>query len=116
MIDTDILFRMLADETRLRVLMLLAAEGELCVCELTHALGVSQPKISRHLAHLRESGLLLTRRAGVWMYYHIDPDLPDWAHAVLHHTLHGNREVQPFLNDHHRLKGMPNRPAAACCA
>ena len=49
--ETDSFFRMLANSTRLRCLMLMQAEGELCVCELTHALNLSQPKISRHLAH-----------------------------------------------------------------
>ena len=78
-IDAETMFRMLADSTRLRLLMLLASEGELCVCELTHALELSQPKISRHLAQLRESGLLQTRREGQWMYYRIAPALPDWA-------------------------------------
>jgi ArsR family transcriptional regulator len=77
-LDADTLFRLLADTTRLRVVMLLQA-GELCICELTHALDLSQPKISRHLAHLREGGLLLTRRDGLWMYYRINPDRPGAA-------------------------------------
>jgi len=116
MIETDDLFRMLADETRLRVLMLLTAEGELCVCELTHALGLSQPKISRHLARLRDSGLLLTRREGKWMHYRIDPDLPDWAQAILQNTLDGNGRAKPYAGDRRTLIKMPNRPGAACCA
>ena len=115
-LDTDTLFRMLADETRRRVLLLLAAEGELCVCELTHALGLSQPKISRHLAHLREAELLLTRRVGQWMYYRIDPRQPDWAQAILLQMLDGNRHAAPYAADHARMKDMPNRPGASCCA
>ena len=62
--ETDTFFKMLADSTRLRCLLLMQAEGELCVCELTHALNLSQPKISRHLAHLREAGVLVARRNG----------------------------------------------------
>jgi ArsR family transcriptional regulator len=112
----DTLFQMLSDATRLRVLMLLAAEAELCVCELTHALGLSQPKISRHLAHLRENGLLTARREGQWMYYRITPELPDWARSVLHHTRLGNADRAPFRDDRASLKEMPNRPGAACCA
>ena len=115
-INPDTLFRMLADPTRLRVLLLLTAEDELCVCELTHALSLSQPKISRHLAHLRESGLLESRRAGLWMYYRLTPALPEWALAILQQTQSGNREVAPFSTDHHTLGDMPNRPGAACCA
>ncbi len=52
------LFKNLADETRLGIVLLLKARGELCVCDLCTALAQSQPKISRHLAMLRESGLL----------------------------------------------------------
>ena len=115
-LNTDTLFRMLADPTRLRILMLLQREGELCVCELTHALDLSQPKISRHLAHLRESGLLLAERHGQWMYYRTDPSLPEWAGDVLQQTLNGNANSEPFCNDHLILQNMSNRPGVNCCA
>ena len=58
------LFKILADETRLGIVLLLSELGELCVCDLCTALDQSQPKISRHLALLRESGLLLDRKQG----------------------------------------------------
>ena len=115
-LDADTLFRALAEPTRLRSVLLLAAEGELCVCELTHALDLSQPKISRHLAALRECGLLQARREGQWMYYRITPGLPDWVQNLLHHTLLGNSAAAPFRHDRQTLKTMPNRPGAACCA
>ena len=115
-LKAETLFQLLSDGTRLRTLMLLAAEGELCVCEFTHALGLSQPKISRHLAQLREGGLLQARRSGQWMYYRIDPGLPDWARNILHDTLLGNAAAEPFCSDRAVLKDMPNRPEAACCA
>ena len=54
----EILLKSLSDQTRLRSLMLLMQEGELCVCELTYALNLIQPKISRHLASLRDIQLL----------------------------------------------------------
>ena len=115
-ITIDTLFRMLADSTRLRTLMLLQEHGELCVCELTHALDLSQPKISRHLAHLRESALLLAQRNGQWMYYRINPELPDWAEAILQQALVGSRDIHPYQGDQQALTAMPNRPDAACCA
>ena len=115
-LDAESLFRMLADPTRLRITLLLTAEGELCVCELTRALGLSQPKISRHLAHLRESSLVQSHRAGQWMYYRINPELPDWALTILQHTLAGNRHTQPFAEDHCVLTDMANRPDASRCA
>lgn len=61
------LFKTLSDETRLGIVLLLREMGELCVCDLCTALEQSQPKISRHLAMLRESSLLLDRGSeGQW--------------------------------------------------
>ena len=114
--DTDTLFKMLADSTRLRCLMLMQAEGELCVCELTHALNLSQPKISRHLAHLREAGVLIARRNGTWMNYRINPELQNWTLQILQTTLEGVRNAEPFVSDRKMLESMANRPEIACSA
>lgn len=109
------LFRALADETRLQCLLLLADQGELCVCELTHALGVAQPKISRHLASLREAGVVDDRRAGQWIHYRLHPNLPEWARAVLREA-HGKvRRSTAFLSQCRAIKATPNRPATRCC-
>ena len=59
-------FQLLFDDTRLRSLISMQQEGELCVCELVHALGEIQPKISRHLAALRDHGVVTDRRSG-WL-------------------------------------------------
>lgn len=61
-------FRALSEETRLRIMMLLA-HGELCVCDLMAVLEEPQSKVSRHLAYLKHSGLTNSRRVGVWMHY-----------------------------------------------
>jgi ArsR family transcriptional regulator len=66
------LLRALADRTRLR-LMNLIRDQELCVCYLVEVLGISQPKISRHLAYLRRAGLVAARRSGYWIHYRIVP-------------------------------------------
>ncbi|ABC27415.1 predicted transcriptional regulator [Hahella chejuensis KCTC 2396] len=73
------LFKCLSDETRLRSLLLIQQEGELCVCELTAALDEIQPKISRHLAQLRKCGLLLDSRQGQWVFYRVNPALLAWV-------------------------------------
>ncbi len=109
-------FKCLSDETRLRCMMLVHNQGELCVCELTHALGLSQPKISRHLAQLRQSGLLLDTRRGQWVYYRINPDLPKWALDVLALSAEALRDHELYQTDIHRLHTMLDRPAeSACC-
>ncbi|NIA02739.1 MAG: metalloregulator ArsR/SmtB family transcription factor [Planctomycetia bacterium] len=108
--------KQLSDQTRLRSLMLLHKESELCVCELTHALGLSQPKISRHLATLRDAGIVQGRREGTWIYYSLHSDLPDWALSILGSSSQGTEGIEPFVSDQASLCNMPNRPGAACCA
>ena len=66
------LFKAHADDTRLRIVALLA-HGELCVCHLQDALELPQPTVSRQLALLRAAGLVEDRRAGTWVYYRLIP-------------------------------------------
>ncbi|CNK71639.1 transcriptional regulator [Yersinia proxima] len=77
------LFKNLSDETRLGIVLLLKELGELCVCDLCTALNEPQPKISRHLAMLRDSGLLLDRKQGKWVHYRLSPHIPSWAAQVI---------------------------------
>lgn len=115
MITPPEVFKSLADETRARAILLIASLGELCVCELMCAMDDNQPKISRHLAQLRSSGILLDRRQGQWVYYRINPELPGWVHEVLQTTLQANSQ---WLRENlSRLQNMDGRPvrAAACC-
>jgi ArsR family transcriptional regulator len=87
--DEQALFDALADPVRRRLLALLLEADERCVCELHGALNESQPKVSRHLAVLRDAGLVATRRQGVWMYYRLHPHLPAWAFRILWHMKEG---------------------------
>ncbi|GGK70937.1 metalloregulator ArsR/SmtB family transcription factor [Amphritea balenae] len=108
-------YKCFADDTRLKCLLLIQQEQELCVCELTTALDEIQPKISRHLALLRKSGLLVDRRQGQWIFYRINPELPTWCLQVISTTEAANNS---FLSDSvARLHAMGERPerAALCC-
>ncbi|WP_043310514.1 metalloregulator ArsR/SmtB family transcription factor [Pseudomonas sp. ML96] len=107
------LFKCLSDETRARATLLIAEHGELCVCELMCALDDSQPKISRHLALMRSSGLLLDRRQGQWVYYRLNPELPGWVTEILQITLHAN--VDWLADNTSRLCNMDGRPVRTCC-
>ena len=108
-------YKCLADDTRLRALMLIFLEQELCVCELVEALQESQPKISRHLAQLRQCGLLTDRRQGQWVYYRINESLPEWAELVLQISTVENPSYT--ADDRARLHSMGDRPARmqSCC-
>jgi ArsR family transcriptional regulator len=68
--DSTGLFAAFADETRLRLLSLLCVR-ELCVCDLCEVLGEIQPKVSRHLATLRDAGFVRVRRQGKWKFYRL---------------------------------------------
>ncbi|APG27202.1 hypothetical protein A7E78_04740 [Syntrophotalea acetylenivorans] len=81
------LFRALADETRLGILMLLYAEGELCVCDIIAALHLPQSKVSRHLAYLKKFAIVIDRREGLWNYYSIN------------RSNHLMQEIEPFLRN-----------------
>ena len=65
------IFRALADEARLRILNLLFASGELCVCDLESTLGFTQTKVSRHMGYLKRAGLVEDRKCGKWVMYAI---------------------------------------------
>jgi len=113
--DSTGLFAAFADETRLRLLSLLCVR-ELCVCDLCEVLDEIQPKISRHLAQLRESGMVLDRRQGQWIFYRLNPALPDWAREVLAATRKGLQAQAPFRGDLQALAKMRQRPEGVCCA
>lgn len=106
------LFRALSDELRLTTLLLIRREKELCVCELTEAFEASQPKVSRHLAILRDSGLVATERRGQWVYYSINPGLPIWVLRVLDETAAHNQTLifAPLA----KLRALAERPAPRC--
>ena len=89
--EMEMMFKALADATRLRILGLLLT-GEVCVCNIHESLKIPQPKASRHLAYLRRSGLVETRRDGLWIHYRLgklaDPVLAAIADAVRHALTH----------------------------
>jgi len=97
--DPEIVFQMLADTTRLRIVALLQGHGELCVCELTHTLSLSQPKISRHLAIMREANLLQDRKSGLWVYYRLNNNLPYWAYECLKTLRKASLDQSPYNDD-----------------
>lgn len=114
--DEISLFKALSDQTRLRCLALLTGHDELCVCELTHALTLPQPKVSHHLGTLRKAGLVNDRKEGLWIYYRINEALPKWAKEVIHAAVRGIQNEEPYASDRRALTEMPNRPGGICSA
>jgi ArsR family transcriptional regulator len=83
-------YKCLAEDTRLKSLLLIVLKGELCVCDLIAAFQLSQPKVSRHLAELRKCGIVVDERRGKWVYYKLNSALPTWALEVLENTAQNN--------------------------
>lgn len=106
------IFKALGDELRLAALLLIRDQDKLCVCELTEAFNVSQPKVSRHLAVLRDIGLVETERRGQWVYYYLNPRLPAWVLRVLDETAQNNGVLieAPLA----QLQAMVERPGELC--
>ena len=93
------LFAALADPTRLRLLNLMDGR-EVCVCYFVEILNLGQPKISRHLAYLRNAGVVTARRDGKWMHYSIERPGDVRACAILDATFtsfSANRQMQADL-------------------
>lgn len=106
--EIELLFRALADRTRLRLLSLMGND-ELCVCFFVEILRASQPKISRHLAYLRRAGVVAARREGKWMHYRVvDPPDPHAARIF--------QEVRASLREDASMQRDRERLVRVCCA
>lgn len=104
----ELLFKALADGTRLRLLNLIG-DDEVCVCFFVEVLNTNQPKISRHLAYLRKAGVVSARRDGKWIHYRI-VEPPD------EHAANIFREVRTSLKSDPAMQRDRARLAQICCA
>jgi ArsR family transcriptional regulator, arsenate/arsenite/antimonite-responsive transcriptional repressor / arsenate reductase (thioredoxin) len=111
-VDPISFYKCLSDDIRLKTLMLSHYLGELCVCELMLALDEpSQPKVSRNLAVLKKAHIISDRKHGQWVFYRINPQLPQWAKAVLAQTTEHN--IESIEQELKRLSQMTARPNKA---
>jgi ArsR family transcriptional regulator len=120
--ELENLFKALADKTRLRILALLG-NNEVCVCHIHDSLGLPQPTVSRHLAYLRKSGLVATRRDGVWMHYQmsrsLNPAMQDVIAAAvkaLHQSPATTQDRKQFERSFGQLYVLDSPAGGACCA
>lgn len=121
--ELERMFQALGDATRLRIVGLLLT-GEVCVCDIHETLKIPQPKASRHLAYLRRSGLVTTRREGLWVRYRL-AQVPDpILEAILGTVRHALTHVDVVKHDGERLQKrtgccLPTSddvPGLGCCA
>jgi ArsR family transcriptional regulator len=114
-------FKALSEETRLRIVKLLE-HGELCVCDIVAALDMIQPKVSFHLAALKEAGLIKDRKQGKWVHYKID-DSDIFRRFLLLSTLErisaetvseDIRRLKDFLKIKHQKANVVSLPNKRC--
>src|SRR6476620_11401876 len=110
----DRMFRAFSDRTRLRILHLLRANGELCVCDLQAVIGAPQPTISRHLSYLRKSRLVTARRDGLWQHYTLAPARNQFHARLLDCLTCCFRDVPELAKDAERLR-LKGRSSSSCC-
>lgn len=103
-----LLFKALADRTRLRLINLMG-DDEVCVCFFVEVLKINQPKISRHLAYLKRAGVVEARRDGKWIHYRIAEPPDEHAARIVH-------EVRIWLESDPAMQTDRARLAKICCA
>src|SRR3989304_2188320 len=97
------LFKSMSDETRLRILHLLTY-GELCVCDLIEVLCLPQSTISRHMAYLKNAGLVKDRRNKVWIHYSLSNPKNDMHNLQINFIKNKLKEYSEFKEDLNSLK------------
>lgn len=97
------MFRALGDETRLRIVALLV-HGDLCVCHLEKALGLSQPNASRQLGILKNAGVVDSRREGTWVYYGLNKRTHALVESQMRALARAFGAEDALKADHARLK------------
>jgi ArsR family transcriptional regulator len=110
--QVDLMFRAFCDRTRLRILSLLQ-DGEFCVGDIVAILGVPQPRVSRHLGHLRKAGLVVARKSGLWIHYSLAPATSTFHRKLLDCAVSCFQEVPQIRAD--VAKAARLRKSGGCC-
>ena len=111
--QVDFMFRAFCDRTRLRILSLLRG-GELCVGDIVDILQVPQPRVSRHLGHLRKAGLVTARKSGLWMHYSLAKPKSTFHRKLLECAVTCFQEVPEIKADNARAT--KTRKSGGCCS
>ena len=106
-------FHALSNDIRLRIVLLLASEPQLSVCQLVRILGLPQPKVSRHLAVLREAGVVAVDRKAQWICYRLGDTMQPWQREVVEATRESLKNDERYLADQHMLQEIRERARMA---
>lgn len=112
--DLVLLAKAFADPTRVRIVAALR-QGELCVCELSDALEITQSTLSMQLQMVRQAGLVSTRRNGKWIYYSIDPTQAKIVDALFAHHRDALKVDGRLKRDEERIQKRLKLREKGCC-
>ena len=110
--QVDLMFRAFCDRTRLRILSLLL-DGELCVGDIVKILQVPQPRVSRHLTNLKKSGLVVTRKTGLWVHYSLTAPQSEFHQQLLDCAVTCFKVLPEIKSDNSRAARI--RKTGGCC-
>ena len=108
------IFKALSDPVRLRIILLLQSEGELCVCDLMAVLKLPQSTVSRHLAYLKRSCWVDTRRQGVWMYYQLSQESCQMCRELLETLKRNMSDLPEAVADRQALTDFLKNKSPGC--
>lgn len=108
------LLKALSDPIRLRIVLLLQSEGELCVCDLMAVLKLPQSTVSRHLAYLKRNCFVDARRQGVWMYYQLSRESCQMSRELLDILKKNVSTLPEALSDRKALAEFAKSKSASC--
>ncbi len=111
-IQPELTFKALADQQRLRILSILM-DGEICVGDLVDVLGSPQPTVSRHLAVLRDAGLVVARKHGLWVFHSLCQPSDEFGNAIMLAVTSCATANREMLKDRKRAKRL--RQVDGCC-
>jgi ArsR family transcriptional regulator len=93
----------LADGNRLRIIMVLTEQTELCICQITELLGWATATVSRHMSVLQNARLVRSRKDGRWVYYRLADEFPEALHRWIVESMEGSKEIE---NDRRQLQSI----------
>ncbi len=112
--ELPVLFKILGDDTRLRIIGLLLKD-ELCVCDIESVLEISQANASRHLGKMKSSGILSSRKKAQWIYYSINKKLLTEHPELIEALASELKRIKEFKNDIKSLASLKKRKSAVDC-
>lgn len=104
--EMEKIIKALADKNRLRIIYLLNGKRDICVCEITDIIGLSQPTISSHLRLLENAGLVESNKDGLWVNYNINSQADLFSRRLVERICNDLKKDKQAISDLKKLKAI----------